>query len=111
MIWAGVIFVGSSIPGSAIPGGYSVYGHLAEYGILGALVTMALGSHADPVRIACIALGLCAAYAISDEAHQAFVPLRTPDPLDWTTDVVGAAVGICAMILARRARARRHPNG
>jgi hypothetical protein len=106
LLWAGVIFFGSSIPGSNIPGGYSVQGHLAEYAVLGALVMWALGRRADLVRMAWLALGLCAIYAISDEVHQAFVPLRTPDPIDWATDVVGAAVGICAAIVARRLGSR-----
>lgn len=109
LLWAGVIFVGSSIPGSRIPGGYSFYGHLAEYAILGALVMRALGLRADPVRVALIALALCAGYAVSDEVHQAFVPLRTPDPLDWAIDLVGAAAGICATVVARRLGARRSP--
>jgi VanZ family protein len=105
--WMCAIFAMSSIPGSNLPGGYSLQGHLAEYAILGALVTRALRARVDPGRLALAALALCAVYAFSDEFHQAFVPLRTPDPLDWTTDVVGAAVGICAAIVARRLGSRR----
>jgi VanZ family protein len=104
--WMGVIFAMSSISGSRLPGGYSFQGHLAEYAILGALVMRALRARIDPGRLALTALALCAIYACSDEVHQAFVPLRTPDPLDWTTDVVGAAVGICAVIVARRLGSR-----
>lgn len=93
--WAAVIFVGSSVPGSRIPGGYSVYGHVAEYFVLGALVTLAVGGR----RLAAVSIALliCALYAVSDEIHQAFVPMRTPDPLDWITDVAGAAAGAVSL--------------
>lgn len=94
-IWAGVIFAGSSIPGSNIPGGYSLYGHLGEYCILGGLTALAVGGRRS--RAVTIALLLCALYAASDEFHQAFVPMRVPDPLDWLADVTGAAVGAISL--------------
>ena len=103
--WAGVIFAGSSVPGSDIPGGYSVYGHLAEYFVLGGLAAFAVGG---PKRTAIgVALLLCAAYAASDEIHQAFVPMRMPDPLDWLTDMLGAAAGAASLTLSAAKRAVR----
>ena len=92
ILWAGVIFGGSSVPGTNIPGGYSVYGHLSEYFVLGALTLWAV--RRQDRRAVLLAMALCALYAASDEFHQAFVPFRTPDPVDWLTDVVGSAAGV-----------------
>lgn len=107
-VWAGVIFAGSSVPGSQIPGRFSVFGHLFEYAVLGAAVALAMRVRLRP-RDMLVALAVCAVYAASDEIHQAFVPLRTPDILDWLTDLAGAAVGITAVALARE-RARRRAS-
>ena len=35
-------------------------------------------------------------YGVSDEVHQAFVPFRDSNWLDWLADTVGAAVGVAA---------------
>jgi hypothetical protein len=107
--WAGVIFAASSVPGTSIPGGYSVYGHLGEYFVLGALAMRAVRSE-DRAAVL-LAIALCALYGASDELHQAFVPFRTPDPLDWLTDLVGASVGVGGYLLLRmRRRAGRAPR-
>jgi len=107
--WAVVIFAGSSIPGTSIPGGsWSVLGHLGEYFVLGALISWAL--RRDDWGTVLRVLGLCALYGASDEFHQAFVPLRTPDVVDWATDVAGAAIGVAAHLLwtlRRDAKARQ----
>lgn len=104
--WAGVIYAGSSIPGSQIPGRFSVLGHLVEYAIFGLLLALAL--RVEPRTAAMlVALAICAAYAASDEFHQAFVPMRTPDPLDWTVDVFASSIGIAAGALTRLRFARR----
>ncbi|MDO8964494.1 MAG: VanZ family protein [Coriobacteriia bacterium] len=109
-VWAGVIFAGSSIPGSRLPGGYSVVGHLGEYAILGTLLVLALDHESVTPRAAFTALLICGAYAVSDEYHQTFVPLRTADPLDWATDVIGSAVGICAALFGVAVRNRRREH-
>lgn len=104
LLWAAVIFAGSSVPGTNIPGGYSVYGHLGEYAVLGALVAFACRDR-GLWRAVGIALLVCALYGASDEFHQAFVPYRTPDPLDWLTDVIGAGIGVGIWAVASRIRA------
>jgi VanZ like family len=96
-LWAVVIFAGSCVPGTLIPGGYSVWGHLGEYLVLGALTAWAL--RRDDWGTILLAIGLCALYGASDELHQAFVPYRVPDVLDWITDVGGAAIGVAAYLL------------
>lgn len=107
--WAGVIFAGSSIPGSGIPGEYSVYGHLTEYFVMGVLTALALNGRER--RTLLVALLICALYAASDEFHQAFVPMRTPDPLDWITDVTGATLGALSLILWTNRRSPRSATG
>ena len=86
-------------------------GHLGEYFVLGALVSWAL--RRDDWGTVLLVLGLCAFYGATDEFHQAFVPFRTPDVVDWATDVAGAAIGVAAHLLwtlrrdARRDASRR----
>jgi VanZ family protein len=105
IVWLGVIFAVSSVPGSNVPGGWSVQGHLAEYAVLGILVVFALGRPVDP-RVALAVLAFCAFYGLTDELHQILVPGRTCDPLDWTADVLGSSAGISVAIVARRVHAR-----
>jgi VanZ family protein len=108
-VWLGVIFAVSSVPGSNLPGGWSVQGHLAEYAVLGMLVVFALGRRAIDARVALAALAFCAVYGFTDELHQAFVPGRVPDAFDWTMDAIGSAAGIAAgLVFAAWASARAH---
>jgi len=110
VLWAGVIFAGSSVPGTSIPGGYSVYGHLGEYFVLGALALRAV--RREDRGAVMIAIALCALYGASDEFHQAFVPFRVPDPVDWLTDVVGAIAGVsaCLWLTLRRRKDSASPQ-
>lgn len=107
LAWACVIFVGSSIPGTGIPGGLSIQGHLAEYAVFGALVLHALTPRVPARRAAYIALAVCAVYAVTDEVHQAFVPGRMHDPADWALDTIGSSIGISAGLIITRWRASR----
>lgn len=103
MLWAVVIFIGSSLPGSAVPGGVSVYGHLGEYAVLGMLVLLA-ERHRGFRTAAVIAIVVAAAYGASDEIHQMFVPMRSADPLDWLADIAGASLAVAAYGAGQRAR-------
>lgn len=40
------------------------------------------------------ALGLAAAYAVVDEVHQAYVPMRDSSYLDFSADLFGATMGV-----------------
>jgi VanZ family protein len=90
--WAALIFVLSSIPdlGTGL-GGWDLVlrkiAHAGEFALLGFLLVRAVGGQWVP-----LALGI--AYAISDEAHQHFVPGRLGSPLDVAIDAVGVAVGV-----------------
>ena len=69
--------------------------HAVEYGILGVLCYRAFRFAAGP-RAARSALLLAVlvstGYGVTDEIHQAFVPLREPSPWDVLADGAGASV-------------------
>ena len=74
--------------------------HAAEYAVLGALCYRALrGSGNDVWRQQAIpaAIFLASLYGVSDEVHQAFVPFRDANWLDWVADTVGTVIGVAAM--------------
>jgi VanZ family protein len=82
--------------------------HAIEYSGLGILIFRALFGERLPLPVV---VGLTAAivsvYGASDEWHQSFVPMRSPDILDWMVDTLGgsAAAVVCAL-LALRPRTR-----
>lgn len=94
--WAAVIFVVSAMPGSNLPGGYSVQAHFLEYAALAALLFGALTLDRPARQALVLAVLIASLYGVSDEWHQSFVPLRTPDPMDWLVDTLGAVVGATA---------------
>jgi VanZ family protein len=76
--------------------------HAVEYGALGILLWRAFaGENVKRVRAVVLAIVVACAYAASDEWHQAFVPLRSPDVMDWMADTIGSIVG--AAVVAVRA--------
>lgn len=79
--------------------------HFAEYGGLGALLLFALRRSGVGVRAALAAAAAGASlYGATDELHQAFVPGRSCDLLDWTSDTLGGAAGAALLALALRLR-------
>lgn len=108
VVWAAIIFAGSAMPGSNVPGRFGYLAHFVEYGVFGALLLLGLGRRNDPLGRAILAIALASAYAVTDEVHQAFVPGRATDPLDWLADTMGALVAVAllsALVAARRERA------
>lgn len=104
--WMAVIFALSSMPGDAVPAGdYGSYGHFFLYAVLGGLYVLALPADRPAMRAVLLAVVLASAYGITDELHQAFVPGRVPDPVDWLVDTAGALTGAgTALLVSRRAR-------
>jgi len=92
-VWAAVIFVMSSRPGSTLPGGYSVQAHFIEYFIFGALLFRALRVRHGAVAAIALAVVVGSLYGITDEFHQMFVVMRTPDVTDWGVDTIGTIAG------------------
>jgi VanZ family protein len=74
--------------------------HALEYAVLGALCYRAVrGSGSESWRRLAIptAILLASLYGASDEVHQAFVPFRDSNWLDWLADTIGAALGVGIM--------------
>lgn len=72
--------------------------HFGVYAVLALCYHWALGSDtlipAGNHRRRLIALLLAVLYAISDEYHQAWTPLRRPSPIDVLIDSAGAATAL-----------------
>jgi VanZ family protein len=103
LLWATLIFVLSSRPslGQSPFGGADKLAHLALYGVLGLLLART-GSLTGTSTLVLLAGGLV--YAASDEVHQAWVPGRTPDVMDWIADAAGLVAGFyLPRVLGRRA--------
>ena len=106
VVWAGLIFVLSSVPdlGTGL-GGWDLVlrklAHATEYAILGFLLLRALGRESW-------ALALSVAYAVSDEIHQHFVAGRHGAPLDVVIDAVGVTVGVFVLRWRDELSRRRH---
>ncbi|HEX8073000.1 MAG TPA: VanZ family protein [Pyrinomonadaceae bacterium] len=84
--------------------------HFTEYAVLALLAARAFrtSTHA-PLRRRrlIIALLLVAAYALSDEFHQSFVPTRTASVYDSLIDTAGGATALLLLALRQRRRAKR----
>lgn len=102
LLYAGVIFYLSA---QSRPPGPSLWlfrllgdkgVHAVEYGVLGLLCYRAF-RHAAGVTAARQALLLAVlastGYGVTDEIHQAFVPLREPDAWDLLADLLGSTAG------------------
>jgi hypothetical protein len=102
IIYASLIFYLSSLshPEVYVPSLMIALGdkalHAMEYGLLGILTYRAF-RYAGGTRMAShavlLAIVASTAYGLSDEIHQAFVPLREADVWDFLTDALGASVG------------------
>ena len=97
----------SSLTGSQVPGRFGNEGHVLEYVVLGSLVVFAALGSMDVRGAAWTALTTCWIYAFSDELHQAFVPGRVPDIMDWMLDAIGVGIGIALTLIVLDALARR----
>jgi VanZ family protein len=92
-----------------LTGGVDKYLHGALYSGLGALIVRALagGWHRRVTPgIVVAAIAIAAAYGVSDEFHQSFVPKRSVEALDVVADTVGASVAAFALYAWDIIRAR-----
>jgi VanZ family protein len=107
--WATAIFLVSSVPGSDLPGFLPPeIGHLGEYFVLGGLLYLALRVDLKPNRALVLAVVLASAYGVTDEFHQRFVVMRTPDVYDWVLDTIAAIAGAWLALVVLRRLADRH---
>jgi len=100
--WAAVIFALSSRPGPVVPFEFFPHqdklGHFIQYFVLGALLHRAMGGS----RCAAIlAVFIAAAYGVTDEFHQSFVPDRVVSAADLCADTLGAAFAQIVIIAGR----------
>ncbi|RLC87341.1 MAG: antibiotic resistance protein VanZ [Chloroflexi bacterium] len=109
LLWMGGIFYLSSrstLPGPSNPFWDTLLkkgGHATVYALLAVLYRRALRPALQPnTRLHGTAWLLAALYAITDEAHQHFVPGRHATLTDWLIDGAGAALGL--FLAARRTR-------
>ncbi|HEX9287891.1 MAG TPA: VanZ family protein [Anaeromyxobacteraceae bacterium] len=87
--------------------------HALEYGAVGGLLLLSLRSSGVGPRLALVlAVAGASLYGLSDELHQAFVPIRSCDVRDWAADTLGGALGAAlaaATLRLREARASIRP--
>jgi len=78
--------------------------HLTEYAVLGALWVRAFagGQGWRPAAAGWSAFALAAAWAVVDEAHQAFVASRGGSAADVALDAIGAALGVLGALAGWR---------
>lgn len=100
LIWAALIFCGSSIPGADIKPWLIFQDkvlHTLVYLILGILLLRAFykatPSLSDQKKYL-FSFILVLFYGITDELHQAFVPLRDPSFLDVCFDALGGFLAV-----------------
>ena len=70
--------------------------HVVEYGILSLLCYRAFRWAAGPAvarQAVVLAIVTASVYGLTDEVHQAFVPLRESSWKDWLADSTGAVMG------------------
>ncbi|HET7910325.1 MAG TPA: VanZ family protein [Nitrospira sp.] len=70
--------------------------HGIEYAVLACLCYRAFRRAGGPFAAeyaAVLAIVWASLYGVSDEVHQAFVPLRTASWSDWLADTVGGVIG------------------
>lgn len=71
--------------------------HLLAYAVYGWSLVLAVRTFPlTRLQQAIITLSLGFLFAASDEIHQAFIPGRSADVIDWIADAVGIA---CAVVL------------
>ena len=111
-LWAALVLVATSIPGSNVPdgpAGADKLVHFALYAVLGGLAARArlqeLRGAAAPAMLRLLAA--IALFAAIDEAHQQLIPGRSADLRDVAADLAGAAVAIA---LTAAAHVRREPT-
>jgi len=73
--------------------------HYVAYFVLGLTVAYGLGRKSATWQGAALNVVVCTLYGVTDEWHQSFVPMRSPDPLDLLHDFMGAAAASLLVFL------------
>jgi len=102
IIYAIIIFIHSSIPESELVEKFEISDkllHLLGYSVLGYLFLRALfnyGYDTAKKQLILLAIFYSTLYGISDEIHQYFVPLRSPEVMDAVFNFFGSTLGAVA---------------
>jgi VanZ family protein len=100
-----LIFGGSSVPGTQLPGTlWDKLVHFLVYGLLGVLFLLPLADgrwSGVTARAAVLAVLLSMVYGTSDELHQRFTPDRTSDAMDVVADTIGAGAAVSCVVVFR----------
>ncbi|MEX2177429.1 MAG: VanZ family protein [Gemmatimonadaceae bacterium] len=102
LLWAGLIFFATSMPGSLLPQQVSTVDKLAHftmYMVLAFLLARYRSEVTSRWRSAGFALAVAIAYGAIDEWHQQFIPGRSTELADWYADSLGAASGALLFLL------------
>lgn len=114
--WMAVIFISSSRTGGQLNGwlpwvqqwlpGLASFNpmHYVSYFILGLAVAYGLGRLSATWRGCLLNIVICVVYGLTDEWHQFFVPMRSPDMTDVLHDGMGAAAASLIVLLALKLR-------
>jgi len=94
----------SSFPVREPFSGFDKLVHGAEFAGLGILLTFGFAKigRRRARWTGAYSLGTGILLGLSDELHQAFVPLRTPDLGDAAADAAGVALGVCLFFILER---------
>lgn len=99
ILWATVIFIGSSIPGKTLPPlrifSWDKLIHICEFGIFGLLLARAFSSWPNTGKrgkLVTFAASTGILWALLDEVHQMFVPGRDASIYDFFADALGVIV-------------------
>lgn len=95
--WVGLTFVLTSLPGAQLPVGFAgadKAAHAAFYAVMGFLCGRWRRESGVPAGRAFVhALLFTAAVGAVDEIHQAWIPGRSAELLDWVADAAGGGAG------------------
>ena len=111
VVWAGLIFILSSQPGTHVPllfAGQDKLLHALVFSVLGFLVLGAMkpaGRGYTWIQFV-FAIALTGVYGVLDEVHQHFVPGRVTDIYDALADFTGAILGAGVLYALNRWRYR-----
>lgn len=99
LIWAGLIFFVSSVPGNTIPRVLSqqdIILHAIVYAVFGWFVIRAFKKYypgPNHLKYILVTVIISFIYAMGDEFHQKFIPYRDPSLVDVLSDTLGAIIG------------------
>jgi VanZ family protein len=109
LLWAGFIFYLSSQTWVDAPARFPIndkVAHVVLYGVFGLAVAWG-GRRLEGARVHVGLILLAVLFAVSDEWHQSFVPMRDSSAGDLVADAVGIVLGYLPARAHFRSRAHR----